>query len=323
MFDFLNPGAVLFGWNNVLGEYATINSLSKLNLSLVPADHAPNLSALSGFRLKSIKQKTKEVSPTPSGSNKHTVTFLLSDGDNLQWFLDHYARSNRHFNSDLRGAFAMGWGLPPTAIDQAAPMLNYYYDNMTPNDNFVAALSGLGYTFPSKWTDQSALDRMAAHMNDYMKRMDINILNILDDLSTEEKFSHASVTYAPFTKQDGIDAILYIDFGNYKQFKGKIIWSNSKPIISARHRLWHDLADSQMHVILEDIKQASRDPKNVDSYSFVLIHAWTGLNDEGKLVMRGNTMDAVKALIDQFDPDVDVVTPAEFVNRIVHHLKPD
>lgn len=311
-YDFLNDNAYVFGYNNTLGEYDTVASFSKINICMVPADHAINLATLSGFCEASARQKTKEVSDGETG-NVHTVCLIMSDGDNMQWLVNDFISSDKWFSSDIRGSFDMGWGLPATAIDVTAPIVDYLYDTMSESDEFIMQLSGLGYTFPSKW-DSSARMQMAEVLAEYMKRSDLHYAEILDDGGFNSRFLSA------FTGQDGIEGLFYIDYSNYAGCSGGILWSDGKPVVSARYRLWNNTADGSIKAISKMINMASADPHSPDAYSFIIVHAWSGLDGNGNLVEGGNTMQAVQALVESFDSHVEVVTPSEFMTRVIANL---
>ncbi len=315
MFEFLNDNAIILGWNNTLGEYETVESFSSLNVQMIPSDHATNLSTLSGFALEKLTQKTENTA-SPDAENVHTVCIVMSDGDNLQWTLNNYAKNPYFFESEHRGKFKMAWGLPPSAIDLIAPVTQYFYDNMTENDEFIMQLSGLGYTFPSHW-DDVVRKEMTSQLATVMDRYDIRFAEILDD----EGFYAENL--ADFTAQDAIDAIFYIDYADYYAgLGGEIIWTNGKPAVSAKYSIWANKSDNsgELDYIAEHINSASTDVKSEDSYSFIIVHAWSGLSD-GKLVPDGNTMDAVAALVEKFDEHVEVVTPSEFMDRLIKNCK--
>ena len=93
MFAFLDDGAIVVGWNNTLGEYGTVKSLAGLNACLIPADHAYNLSTLSSFagacEVNEARYAADDADETHvENAAVHTVCFVLSDGDNLQWTLN-------------------------------------------------------------------------------------------------------------------------------------------------------------------------------------------------------------------------------------------
>lgn len=306
-YGFLDDGATVFGYNNTLGEYDTVKSFGSENLQMIPADHAYNLSTLSGFKASEFSQKTARTE-VAKGKKAHTVCIVMSDGDNVQWVLNDFSESKWFANSN-RGKFKMGWGLPATAVDLIAPMNSYLYGAMSDKDEFIMQLSGLGYTFPSKWS-AAERDKMAAKLSEYMERSDLRFAEILDDGGMKES------VVSSFTKQKGIDGLFYIDYADYAGMKGKLLWSNDKPVVSARYKLWADMPGSSPEDISKAVNAASTDPADADSYSFIIVHAWSGLND-GKLAPNGNTMDAVAKLVSSFDSDVQVVTPSEFMDLII------
>lgn len=312
-FKFLDEGGVVIGWNNTLGEYSTVRSLSSINLQLIPADHAYNLSTLSGFSMLSARVENESGS-SGEADGVHTVCLVMSDGDNLQWALNDYVASNRWYGSSYRGDFAMNWGLPATMIDLASPMLSRFYQTKTAEDEFLLQLSGLGYTFPSLWNAVERRD-MAGKVADAMKRMNMKYLEVLDD------HGFRAEVLSDFTAQDQIEGVLYIDYSDYAGEKGKILWSDDKPIVSARYRLWAGVADGSIETVAAQLNQASRDVSSEDAYSFVIVHAWSGLDQNGRFVGGGDTMAAVNDLIDRLETDVEVVTVSEFMARIKKNLR--
>ena len=307
IYEFLDDGAVIFGYNNVLGEFDTVESFGEINLQMVPADHAYNLSTLSGFPLESLSQKRAEAEETPE--NVHTVCFMMSDGDNIQWVLNNFATGSEWYGNKKRGNFPMAWGVAPSSIDVMAPMLSYLYDNMTEKDEFVMQLSGVGYTFASRW-DAEARRAMIADLAEQMQRCDTRYMEVLDDHGFTEELM------ADYTAQDGIDGLFYIEYHGYASHNGEIIWTNGKPAVSARHMLWADHADGTVDYLARQLNAASTDPTSEDAYSFVILHCWSGYKN-GQLVPFGNTMDAVADLVSKLNDNVEVVTPSVFMERLV------
>ena len=231
----------------------------------------------------------------------------------MQWLTNDFLTSDKWYASKLRGKFPMGWGVPATAVDMTAPILSYLYGSKKIGDEFIMELSGLGYTFPSKWKSTER-QKMAENLAEYMRRSDLKYAEILDDGGFN---TH---TLSAFTKQEGIDGLFYIDYGNYAEYKGKILWSDGKPIVSARYRLWGGLADGSISSIAKSINAASTDPKSEDAYSFIIVHAWSGDDGSGTVVEGGNTMAGIQKLIETLDSDVQVVTPTVFMERITANL---
>ncbi len=306
MYQHLTDNAVVLGYNNDFGEYDTVKSLSEINVQLIPSDHAFNLSVHSGFTLTDPTQKTAATSDGEV-ENVHTVCFILSDGDNMQWIINDYSTTDRWFSSPLRGQFNMGWGLPTAAGDMIAPMVSYLYDQMTEKDEFIMQLSGIGYTFPSLW-EKEQRQILAANVAQYMERSGLRYMEILDTNGFNSKYLE------DFTAEDGIEGIFYIDYANYASAGGNIIWTNGKPTVSARYRLWAD-TEFTPETLSAALNQSSTDVTSKNGYSFVIVHAWSGMKD-GQFGSGGSAVEAVAAVIAGLEEHVEVVTPSEFMERI-------
>ncbi len=307
-FRFLNDNALVFGWNNDLGEHDTVASFASLNACLIPADHAYNLSVLSGFQSAKLQQKTA----VPAGSGGRSVCLMMSDGDNLQWFLNSYADAS-HFGSPVRGRFPFAWGVPASAADTAAPTAARYYDEMTANDAFVLSLSGMGYTFPSGWKNRRALETMAETLRDKMEKLDTRELLVLDDGG----FSSPAIdTLLTKTQSNGI---FYIDYKDYAGLAGKTRFVDGKPIVSARFKLWAGASGGAPEEIAAAVNAMPADPENPDSYAFIIVHAWSGLNENGDFAPDGDAMAAVERLVQNLDADVLLLSPAGFLARLTEY----
>ncbi len=320
MFDFLDDGAVVVGWNNTLGEYATVKSLSTVNACLIPADHAYNLSTLSSFAGSGVLNKrlySKEDADIAHVEDTavHTVCFVMSDGDNLQWTLNNYATAASWYGSTIRGSFPMNWGLPALVGDLALPMMEFFAQSQTSKDEFIMQLSGLGYTFPSLW-EEDARWEMADKLAEVMESRGMRYMNILDDHGFTEENMDA------FTGTDAIRGIFYTDYSNYAGYEGQILWVNEKPVVSARYRLWAKMEGSDMESIARQVNGAPANVYREDSYTFIIVHAWSGMDAAGNLVPDGNTMAAVEKLISMFDEHVQVVSASEFMNRLIENVAP-
>ncbi len=307
LFSFLKDNSVVFGWNNTLGEYNTVRTLSELNVCLIPADHGCNYSTLSGLGGEALVQNVR--GSAVEASQAHTVCLVMSDGDNLQWITSMFD-DGAHYGSQVRGSFAMGWGLPASIGSVAAPMAEYLYDAQTENDEFITQISGLGYTFPSKWNNSAALNVMADGLAEQMALNGSRVACVLDDGGFDSKALDVIVS------RDGIDALFYFDYSDYAGMKGAVRTVSGKPVIAARHKLWSGISGCSPEEIAACVNAAPTAPSDPDSYSLIVIHAWSGLDGNGSFVPYGDTMAAVEKLVSLFDSDVRLVTPSEFVSLI-------
>lgn len=108
----------------------------------------------------------------------------MTDGDNLQWMQRTFvSTSNDWYGSSLRGQFPVGWTISPAVLELLPTVAKYIFDNATPNDDFIAAPSGIGYILPSyyhqgTYPDLSLFCNLTA---EYMDRLNFSIVNIIDD----------------------------------------------------------------------------------------------------------------------------------------------
>ena len=70
-------------------------------------NYAYNLSLLTNLN-STISQKNHE-SYTENIDSVHTVCFLMSDGDNIQWLLNWFITDSRWFGNNNRGQIDIGW----------------------------------------------------------------------------------------------------------------------------------------------------------------------------------------------------------------------
>ena len=88
------------------------------------------------------------------------------------------------------------------------------------------------------------------------------------------------------------------------------------PIVSAKYQLWNDWPGCSPEEVASAVNALPSDPKDPDSYAFIIVHAWSGLNSNGEFVEGGDTMAAVEKLVNSFDSDTRLVSPSQFMERI-------
>lgn len=293
IFDSFNSNAATLGWKDG-DEYGIVDYSSKYDVYVHAADWANNLSALSNFNAPEFKQPDPPVKPDKK--NVHTVCFLMTDGDNIQWVLGDFFTSSKWYSSTRRGKTSMGWTMAPALSELAPTVLKKFYDleknTSIGRDHFVAGPSGVGYIFPDKYKDLAGYSDLT---NAYMKKADIGILNILGN-------NDADMYLSPFMTQPNIDAIFYYFYSDYSGGAGKIKWVNNKPVIYGRYNLW-DLFESPTSLAAK-LNNLSTDVTSPESYSLIPVHVWS------------IDMDAVMNCVIRLDDDVQVVAPDEFVALI-------
>jgi hypothetical protein len=298
IFSSYKPNTAFLGWGP--DEHGTVQFASKYNIFVHAADWANNLSTLTNFNVPEIKQAKPAIHKPDRDA--HTVCFLMTDGDNVQWVLSDFMTSQKWYNSPNRGKTNIGWTMSPALSELAPTALKYFYDHEASSpsgrDNFVAGPSGLGYMFPDNFSELSGF---ASFTNSFMKKSDLRILNILGDNDADSYLS-------PFLAQPNIDAIFYYFYSNYSGGAGKIKWINNKPVIYGRFNLWENFETPSSLAAKLNIYPTKASSKN--AYSLIPVHVWS------------MDVDDVLDCVSRFDSDVQVVTPDEFVSLIKKNLLP-
>lgn len=302
-YNILNSNATIMGWG-LTSEADTVRQLSLRGMSIHAADHAVNISTLTNMPAKKAElRQPAPIKPYESIPNKHTVTFVISDGDNVQWLMGAYGDEGSWLHPK-RGQINLGWTISPALVELAPLIYEKYIDNVatTPNGRnvLISGPSGRGYFLPGL-TPLDALDREMTLLNRYMKKADLHIVNVIDaDDSNNDP--------EPYLKQSNIDTLFYYSFGEYYCLRnGQIDWYKEKPSIGGRHTLWGDKSTPES--LAAEINAGSTNIYSQDGYSLISVHAWT----------RG--VDDIIDTISRLNPNIRVVAPDEFVWLVKKNIR--
>ena len=305
--------AAAYGWVSDEGSY--VSYLANYGIFAHASDWALDMVSLSNIHVP-IPPLPQTPSDVPTDKAVHTVTFVMTDGDNLQWLLGSFLQDS-WYGSSAMSTTPMGFTLSPALIDVSPTSLAYIYSRARGDTSMVAAPSGLGYTYPELLSSEE-LNSYANSTSVYMADTQMRILNILagNDVTTDDTLQSSS---SPFLCYSNIDAVFYYTYGSgYAGGGGKSMRDEStgKPIITARFSLWGEGTDTATSPMLGNdamvaaLKEQVKDLNSVDGYSLIPVHAWT------------HTTADVAYIIEQLaaqDPSVEVVTPAVFLSRFIDH----
>lgn len=296
------PDAACLGWgDSSLGEQIPIGDCSSNGVYTVGSDWAENLSTLSSISDNSIYQRTY-TKPMPSPeTNVQYVTFVVTDGDNVQWNIGDLAG---YFNNLARGSFNMGWSISPSLFDLAPSVLRWYFDNSSngPNrDVFVAGTSGSGYFYPSMYPPAD-LDLHVQKLNAYMDSADLTIV-LINDFNSFGRLD----LWNKYLAQPNINGLFYLEYSLYSATGGAMLFStNGRPVIGARDLLWAGVEEDTN--VIANINSYPRDPSSPAGYTLVMVHVWD------------KNLGDVQNVVTNLSADVRVVTPDVFVNLILNNV---
>jgi cysteine-rich repeat protein len=149
----MNPLGRVFGWaayrdGSQIKEGYYVRHASERKLTVLCSPGTSNFSV--HHRLVATEEfQQNHIDPriVSLQRDKVYVTFIISDGDALWAQLNHH--SNRWFSPE-RGNIPINWEVQPLLYDLGKGILQYYYSSKTPNDYFIGAASGIGYTHPQE-----------------------------------------------------------------------------------------------------------------------------------------------------------------------------
>jgi hypothetical protein len=168
-------GGIYMGWWP--DEGTGVARASEYGLSTIASDFASNLTVFGGT---SRAVNVKPIPNKPPLDNKIYISLILSDGDNLQ-YLEHKFTS--FWNAPNRGQVPMGWTVSPAMLDAMPGVLNHLYDTASPNDALISGPSGIGYTYPNYWGNQSYLDQYVTLSNDYLNRAGLKAVTVWNQIN--------------------------------------------------------------------------------------------------------------------------------------------
>ncbi len=299
----LDPDAAVLGWGDAReGEDAFVGVSSAAGVASIPADWAANLACLSGISKPRLRQRAP-IRPRSPGRTKHQVAFVVTDGDNVQWLLNDLPTSPNWFAGPRRGTFDLGWGVPPSAIDLAPSVLDWYYRNASDGphqDRFVVGPSGGGYLYPSRYP-RDELRVHTSRLARAMERADLGVVQILDF----ESFDDPEL-WSAYLRHDQITGLIYLEYSRYDGLRGRVRWVEDKPVVSARTMLWDGLSSPDQ--VIETLNAAATDPTSADGYSVVVMHCWS------------MTLDDLGHVVDNLAPHVSVVTPDALIQQLTRYV---
>ncbi len=272
----LEPASVIFGWCQY--EVKFTESISRYGHSVIPSDHSYNLSILSSFENDNAVFDTDFPAKITLDENKHYVSLVYSDGDNLQWIQNGYSEYHtwQSYNSDV----PVSWTFSPVASKISTVDIKRTL-SAAENVPFISGPSGGGYARISKM-NSAELEAFSDYTASVMLESGLNIITFLDevnglffDKSFEERLSY-------FSRYDNIEGgIIQLDPDRYSAGKGKVFFSDDKPFVTVGFSLWHPSgnADEVTNEWLKEqadiINSKKADLTSINGYTVINIHPWT------------------------------------------------
>lgn len=304
----LGPDTEVMGWGN--DEHDFVSDTSRGGGWVIPADWALNLSAHRWIK-DPFEFKIVHPTPAPARPGQRIVTFVISDGDNVQWLLGGFSDQTGFWASPRRGTFPVTWELAPRLAELAPAADAWLRRTATPFDAFIGGPSGGGYYFPHASPDRPALARRSAEA---LAHAGLRVTSVLNSGGEPEEIAN-------LLADPRIDGVLYKDYAPYHLRKGAVTWHHQKPAVAYRYLLWEQKRpdgtlrpDWLPDGVAQAIATTADDPTtSLDAFSVVQVHAWSFRS-------RGGPMEAIHETLGKLPPNTRVVTAPELI-QLMRELK--
>lgn len=356
----LEPNAPAMGWN-AGDEFEFVAQLSRFAHFTTASNWIMNLPVMSCLRIdREIEWEELQVNRASRvdpllldwPADTHFTSFVLSDGDNIQWFTGNFASPpNAYWRAENRGAFPFGWTMPAAHLSQICPsMLHHLARTASPNDQALTFPDG--YYYPDFYGHgrDTTTDWYGKRVDMFAERLGMlgirAVINIAQGWESEGAM-HAYRTYAE--KIPNIAGILAMQYHPYNAGLGAIRWVEDAsgmpvPVVPPRFSIWSGLSRIENNgppaLVADKInRQAYEGYADTDAYfDWTVVHAWSHFRqaDTGDDLLaeemdqqRPFPEDAVIRngyepagwCVDRLAPHVRVVLPEELLWRIRLQLK--
>lgn len=300
-----DENAPIIGWTENEIDFVEINS--SLSLVTLAADWGVSFSFLSGYSADSgLSFPNYQKQSVKAEQGKHYVSFVMSDGDNIQWLERNFMNDTRFYGAKCRGKFPMTWTVSPSLYDMGPTVLQNIYDQGTENDYFIAGPSGYGYVNPTSYNSSSLFD-YAQKTAQYMKATGTSVVNFIDS------WVDSSVLDV-FTRYSNVKGGLWSVGDYYLEGNGGVYWSNDKPFLTVRECLWrnsssHDQYYGYTERVAQRINNYNTDPTDISGYTVVICHAWSI-----------GVLPYVERCINQLEDHVEVVSLDDMIDMVAENV---
>lgn len=283
----LKPLSPVFGWEQGQSEDKFVTLVSRSGNIMVPYDWAVNTPVVSANYRQAdpVKIKGIDVSKINFGDSPHYVSFVMSDGDNVQWAINSFDSKN-YFDSPDIDKTKVSFGYPLLNLSMMNPAQHQYLMGIhNVNATVIEALGG-GYYYADNFGElkdrNDILRKMGERLAFHMQRSDCRVLSLICDDLDSDMAKQAYQAY--ISANDELSGIIVIQYSPYAAGNGLTMWfKNSQghdiPVVTVSYSLWnfgninHALEGTPAYIASKYNQLA--DTMTDNTFSVTSIHAWS------------------------------------------------
>jgi hypothetical protein len=342
--EWLEPLSPVLGWN-CGDEFANTDLSTGYGNIQTASNWSLNLSVLMAGTEKLSLPRAKNFDPRMIDWNdsRSAVTFIETDGDNVQWLEGNFFGNESYWGNSARGKIPFGWSCCFDQLAQLCPeAIEYALATRTTNDWFIEW--GGGYYYPDRFGSQrtNRWELLAQHSRRTWELMKKTNTRIIGFNFTQFDSPDAHKACEVFARQtDGLLAILVFQYSAYEAGAGKIFWVKDRngievPVITARYSIWEHANNRERAGtparVAREIRQTveNTEPGQLPRYDWVIDHAWSyfkhapGTDEDAENMPQENAAaeggvrgySPVTWCAERLPAGIRVVSPEELVWRI-------
>ena len=319
----LEPLSPMLGWNRG-DEGENARMFSQYGHFNTATDWAMNLPVLSAGARQAEPARLPDEPQHEVEGGEPVVSFVMSDGDNLQWMTQNFFRDYRprYWENPHREDFPLTWTLCLANMRQAAPDLLAHTAETIPG-NASAVEFGGGYYFPDRFgelrDEPDLLAKQARKTWANMEAFNSDVLCLIFDDLEGDAAREAMQVYAD--EMPGLKGILAMDFYPYSQGEGDVYWIDREdgtalPVVTARLELRTDFKLPTTGGVDFVAEMLNESPLPVQ---WVVQHAWSDFAIPGS---DGGEDDEVSGLegtawtVEKLDGRANLVTAGQMFDQL-------
>ena len=293
IFSEMDPNIAVLGYPYAgegvgIGEGDGVALGSRYAKGLVCSDFLGNTCVMSGVRIDRLTQP-QQPPPPPLDKNSIYIALVMSDGDNENTWMAFFSQ---YFHHPSFGKFPLAFGMGPAIRDLMPAVAQWYYEQASPQTEFIADVSGVAYTEPEDYAQAfTDRDRVYAGFLDWTARsMQAMGMRTVRTASGDDDIVAHYAKALPFCHS------IFADMGRYSGREGidKLTYSlpDGMPVFRAVTS-WRYGKDGFLREVREQTKSSR--PAFVNGF----VHCWTFSADD------------LARIYEQRDPNMVFVTPAQ------------
>lgn len=259
-----------------IGEYEGLRFAGETGKFTVVYDWATNTSVHSGIRVPASAFKQKHAPKLTLDERKIYVMMTQFESGDAPWYWERAQYLD--WQDPARGTFPMGWCLGPATLDLLPDVLEWHYENATPNDYFFCAMSGAGYTMTHVFADGMSNEddvwrNFLELTREYMKKLDLDMVSLHTDAwHATPQYENSSVFKRYVKAIPELKAIL-ADFGRLEalDLDKSSHYVDGVPVFHTLSR-W-DTSVNQADYLVEQM--TSYTPKTRHAFMSIMALSWT------------------------------------------------